>query len=158
MFRAKADKADKTTTSNTSLDLDLEKKDNDFNTQNPLIYGRPVGRRIGPPIVSLAKVSNNDVAKDSNDDLANGSVASSNDLSIEKQIAMEADNAIKYRTCSWQKVCFRIRRVCVKTTLIDTSDCSPAVLRVHLPGHHVIPVVLLHPRSCARFDLDGRCR
>jgi hypothetical protein len=33
----------------------------------------------------------------------NGSDAS---LTIGKQMELEADNAIKYRTCSWQKVCF----------------------------------------------------
>lgn len=27
-------------------------------------------------------------------------------VSIGKQMELEADNAIKYRTCSWQKVCF----------------------------------------------------
>jgi hypothetical protein len=32
----------------------------------------------------------------------NGSDAS---LTIGKQMELEADNAIKYRTCSWQKVC-----------------------------------------------------
>jgi hypothetical protein len=33
-----------------------------------------------------------------------GSVAESR-VSIGKQMELEADNAIKYRTCSWQKVC-----------------------------------------------------
>ena len=33
----------------------------------------------------------------------NGSDAS---LTIGKQMELEADNAIKYRTCSWPKVCF----------------------------------------------------
>lgn len=27
-------------------------------------------------------------------------------LSVAKQVELEAGNAIKYRTCSWQKVCF----------------------------------------------------
>jgi hypothetical protein len=30
----------------------------------------------------------------------------SSDAVLGKQIEMEADNAIQYRTCSWQKVCF----------------------------------------------------
>lgn len=30
----------------------------------------------------------------------------SEDISVGKQMEMEADNAIKYRTCSWQKVRF----------------------------------------------------
>ena len=30
----------------------------------------------------------------------------SDSFDVGKQIAMEADNAIKYRTCSWPKVCF----------------------------------------------------
>lgn len=29
---------------------------------------------------------------------------SGEDISVGKQMEMEADNAIKYRTCSWQKV------------------------------------------------------
>lgn len=33
-----------------------------------------------------------------------GADDSSSNLSIGKQIELEADNAIKYRTCSWQKV------------------------------------------------------
>jgi hypothetical protein len=35
-----------------------------------------------------------------------GDDGSSTTLSIGKQIELEADNAIKYRTCSWQKVRF----------------------------------------------------
>ena len=35
---------------------------------------------------------------------------SSSTLSVGKQIELEADNAIKYRTCSWQKVRFIILR------------------------------------------------
>jgi hypothetical protein len=34
--------------------------------------------------------------------------SSSSALSIGKQIEKEADNAIQYRSCSWQKVCFRL--------------------------------------------------
>lgn len=30
--------------------------------------------------------------------------SSSEDISVEKQMALEEGNAIKYRTCSWQKV------------------------------------------------------
>lgn len=31
---------------------------------------------------------------------------------IGKQLAMEAENAIKYRTCSWQKACSSARVLC----------------------------------------------
>jgi hypothetical protein len=41
---------------------------------------------------------------------SNGHDAAADDsdqsISVGKQMEMEADNAIKYRTCSWQKVCF----------------------------------------------------
>ena len=37
--------------------------------------------------------------------------SSDESFTIGKQIEMEADNAIKYRTCSWPKVCFCARGV-----------------------------------------------
>jgi len=37
-------------------------------------------------------------------------------------------------------------------------DCGAAVLRVHLLGYHVIPVLLFGPRPRARSDSDGRHR
>jgi hypothetical protein len=43
----------------------------------------------------VAGVNRKDVAADD----------SSEDLTVGKQIELEAGNAIKYRTCSWQKVC-----------------------------------------------------
>ena len=41
-----------------------------------------------------------------------------------------------------------------ETGLIVCLDCRPAVLRIHLAVHHVLPVDLLCPRSGPWFDLD----
>ncbi|RDW66254.1 hypothetical protein BP6252_09889 [Coleophoma cylindrospora] len=49
---------------------------------------KPVGGRIGPV---LSHLTASDLSSDSGSDI------------LGKQIEMEADNAIKYRTCSWQK-------------------------------------------------------
>lgn len=40
----------------------------------------------------------------------------------------------------------------------SSADCCSALLRVHLPGYHVFPVLLLRPWTRARFDLDSRHR
>jgi hypothetical protein len=42
-----------------------------------------------------------------------GDSGSDASITIGKQIEMEANNAIKYRTCSWQKVC--------RCTIVDVS-------------------------------------
>ena len=59
---------------------------------------------------------------------------------IGTQIVQESEHAIKYRTCSWQKV--RIQSLafatCAETRLADRR--SP-VLRVHLSRHLIIPLV-----------------
>jgi hypothetical protein len=39
-------------------------------------------------------------------DSAMGDSSTDVSVSIGKQMELEADNAIKYRTCSWQKVCY----------------------------------------------------
>jgi hypothetical protein len=48
-----------------------------------------------PELGRIEKPSRRDL-----DDDSDGSIT------VGKQMAMEAENAIKYRTCSWQKVCF----------------------------------------------------
>jgi hypothetical protein len=78
-------------------------------------------------------------------------------LDIDKQIALEADNDIKYRTCSWQKVCLPIVLCAFMRPVTNcVVDCSVVVLRVHLLGYYVIPVVVLHPRPRARLDPNRR--
>lgn len=47
-----------------------------------------------PELGRIEKPSRRDVDDDSDESITVG-----------KQMAMEAENAIKYRTCSWQKVC-----------------------------------------------------
>jgi len=56
-------------------------------------YGKIQMNRIGAPPAHLVST----IASDSSD------TDSENSISIGKQVEMEAGNAIKYRTCSWQK-------------------------------------------------------
>lgn len=74
---------------------------------------------------------------------------------VGRQIEMEAENTIKYRTCSWQKVCcgFCIEGKDLRAKIIAIDGC-PALLRVYLSGYHVIPVVLFHSGTGPGFDLD----
>lgn len=75
---------------------------------------------------------------------------------VGKQMEMEAGNSIKYRTCSWPKVIYStLREKRRANTFIDSR--SP-VFRVHLSGHHVIPILLLCPWSCAWLDPHRRGR
>lgn len=84
-------------------------------------------------------------------------------ISIGKQIELEAGNAIQYRTCSWQKVCLPVSGAALSelcmlfspAVLIQNADCGLAFLRVHLPSHHVVPVVIFHSRSGAGPHPDG---
>ena len=39
--------------------------------------------------------------------------------------------------------------------LTVVTDLGLALLRVHLPGHHVISILLFRPGPCPRSDLDG---
>jgi len=78
-------------------------------------------------------------------------------LAVGKQIAMEAGNDIRYRTCSWPKVRTAGKRA--KYMLIASKDGRAAVRRVHLFGYHVFPMVLLDPWSCPGPHPDRRrCR
>lgn len=74
-----------------------------------------------------------------------------------KLVEMEANDAIKYRTCSWQKVTLSL--VCIDATMIILTfiqDCRPTLLRVYLLGNHVFPILIFDPWSCPGSDLDGR--
>jgi hypothetical protein len=63
-----------------------------------------------------------------------------------KLVAMEADNAIKYRTCSWQKVGFP--KGILLRLLTSQTDRGSTVLRVHLLGDHVVPLFIFNSRPC----------
>jgi hypothetical protein len=43
------------------------------------------------------------------------------DISIGKQMEMEAGNAIKYRTCSWQKVRYSFPSRCIRNGIVTRS-------------------------------------
>ena len=83
--------------------------------------GKPMNRIDGP-------------LKARSGSLAGVDDSSSNDFSIGKQIEMEAENAIQYRTCSWPKVCPLwssnvARGICsVRAALIFILDGCSAVL------------------------------
>lgn len=88
--------------------------------------------------------------------------SSDNSITVGKQMALEAENAIKYRTCSWPKVCVLalcpghgLPLVSGVAVLTAPLDGGPAVLGVHLSGYHVISVVLLPAWSCTGFDIHG---
>jgi hypothetical protein len=80
---------------------------------------------------------------------------SSTTESVGRQIDMESENTIKYRTCSWQKV--RVGwihdKICINVLTVSL-DCRIAFLRVHLLGHYVLPLVVLNSRPCSWFDTD----
>lgn len=88
-------------TSQSSPQYFDEKKSGDYkDVEGGFAPGVPRrGSRIDKPKVgsSLAGLAGNPNGLD--DD-------SVNNVSVGKQMEMEADNAIKYRTCSWQKVPF----------------------------------------------------
>jgi hypothetical protein len=55
--------------------------------------------------------------------------SSDNSISVGKQMEMEAENAIKYRTCSWQKVCeANCAQLPVHANSLDRRQhsCSPS--------------------------------
>lgn len=60
-----------------------------FGRSNFMSSNKPTGARIGPVLSHLTAF---DITSDSGSDI------------LGKQIEMEVDNAIQYRTCSWQKV------------------------------------------------------
>ena len=76
----------KTADSNSSTDENVHSKDGDYDPTN-----------TGAGTDRLADGEKRDPEKGLDSD-SEGSI-------IGKQMAMEAENAIKYRTCSWQKAC-----------------------------------------------------
>jgi hypothetical protein len=71
-----------------------------------------------------------------------------------KLVEMEAGDAIKYRTCSWQKVGYILPSSMRSVLLTFSADCCPTLLRVHLFGHHVFPLLVLGSWSRAWPHLD----
>lgn len=107
----------------------------------------------------------------------------SDKVDIGRQIELEADAAIKYRTCSWQKVgsftpsgaqmlipmpyivdigYTRTRSVYMSghesmhEILIRFADCGSALLRVYLLGDHVLSIFLFGPWLGAWPHPDSR--
>lgn len=66
-----------------------------YDPENLVIGGKRMNRIDGP-----MKRRNSTAGDDS-----------SADLTVGKQIEMESENAIQYRTCSWPKVCFLAMRL-----------------------------------------------
>jgi hypothetical protein len=67
------------------------------------------------------------------------------DISIGKQMEMEAGNAIKYRTCSWQKV-----RYSISSRLACIWNCCPFCERVSC-GSHSVAVAARRMRFAAKI-------
>ena len=73
-----------------------------------------------------------------------------------KLVAMEADNAIKYRTCSWPKVIHENPSGLLETSLMKMlTDCCFTFCRVHLLGNHVVSLFILGSWSGTWHYLDG---
>jgi len=79
---------------NSNGSYDMEKAQATGRSSKGTGYGKIQMNRIGAPPAHLVST----LASDSSD------TDSENSISIGKQVEMEAGNAIKYRTCSWQKV------------------------------------------------------
>ncbi|KAF2653906.1 hypothetical protein K491DRAFT_498491 [Lophiostoma macrostomum CBS 122681] len=84
-FSSKAGKAE-SQSSNEKTPTD------NYDPERTVLRGKPMNRIDGPLKARAASVSA-------------GADDASGDFSIGKQIEMEAENAIQYRTCSWPKVC-----------------------------------------------------
>jgi hypothetical protein len=83
--------------------------------------------------------------------------SSDQSITVGKQMELEAENAIKYRTCSWPKVCRGGRDRMSNTNL--WIDRRAPLLRVHLSGHHVLSMVILNSWPSTRSNLDrSHCR
>lgn len=61
---------------------------------------------------------------------------------VSDQIALESGHAVRYRTCSWQKVNTQLER---RSRLALGAHCSQdrrvTVFRIYMLGYPVIPVV-----------------
>lgn len=134
------------TLDSVSIDKDIKLASDQYDAEkNPSPVGRvgqkSPGGRIAPVLPHLRGYDFGD------SDSLNGS-----DI-LGKQIEMEADNALQYRTCSWPKV--RNRRpqdipTRDKHILILEIDCGITFLGIHLSGYHEFPLLLLRVGSCSR--------
>ena len=61
-----------------------------------------------------------------------GGLSDSDSGEIGRQIELEAENSIKYRTCSWQKVCFQIYLILVAAGSLQ--DLCFVLIRETLDG------------------------
>jgi hypothetical protein len=71
------------------------------------------------------------ITKSITGDSAMGDSSTDVSVSIGKQMELEADNAIKYRTCSWQKVCYP------PLPLFFCFNYSPSLVIQFLPWVHL---------------------
>ena len=112
----------------------------------------PEGQRRGSTIVAGRKMSRIGPPP-------KGSISASapvgDELDSQAQlVAMEANNAIKYRTCSWPMVS-HLLPIHTATTVpppkqkanVTCTDGSFTLLGIHLSRHHVLPILLLGSRT-----------
>ena len=94
----------------------------------------------------------NDPRKLKDEDIENrGGVNSDSEGEIGRQIELEAENTIKYRTCSWQKVC---REYCPRG-----DQCAEIFICDRLPLCSFLSTsVWLSCHSQARTPFWGLCR
>lgn len=104
-----------------------------------------IGPRIGPVLSSISIGSDSDIEQTSSTAI------------LDKQLAEDSEHAIKYRTCSWQKV--RVRAG-VGTAIVGigidiykcASDCRVALLRVHLLGTYLLSILWASHRLPYRIE------
>ena len=77
-------------------------------------------------------------------------------MSVGKQMELEAGNSIKYRSCSWQKVCSTV--ALIQILLKSPLDRGSVVQRVYLLGNHVIPLFVLCSWPCPWSHSYRCCR
>jgi len=92
----------KTTSDSSNLSSSYPtEKDNDLSDQAIAENGGHHSRKGEKPMNRIDRPLTKSITGDS----AMGDSSTDVSVSIGKQMELEADNAIKYRTCSWQKVC-----------------------------------------------------
>lgn len=86
-------------------------------------------------------------------DVDASSVSAQSEVSVTKQIALESENAIKYRTCSWQKV-----------RSVQFSGCTHLQTAALLFSEYICLAIMSFPwfvlwfTPCVRDILLGRSR
>ena len=130
----------------------------------------PVSTQSGPSPVADPASGVVDVEVGHSTTLASES-ASNSELSVEKQLELEANDAIKYRTCSWPKVrdrpsSPRVQRLVARVPIGLRSeshrldlfsshlDGGSTLLRVHLSGYNVVPLVIFRLGTGSRNLVD----